>query len=515
MGKVGDGKSKGSWGKGVWSMGMKGKGKKGKGAVVPGPKGKYSDKGKGKGKGKSDTSTRWTAVKPTVLVTGCGGYLAAQIVRQLFTKGYKVKGTVRSLTDEAKIAPLKSLFPNIQLVEADLLGGSDAFEKAMDGCTYVIHAASPFKNKVDDPQKDLIDPALQGTEAVLMAAAKVKIERVVVTSSVAACGPPQAWLMDASKGDSEKRFSEDDWNEDSTLTDGPYRLSKTLAEKKAWELSKAHNIPLVTILPSFVLGPMLTNRADGESISWMTRMLDGRMQEEGCKGFPFSVVDVRDCALAHVAALETDEAVGKRFVCAHEEGFPWIKLAEALRADSSLQAYAIPTTGPIPEYIPKFSAQQAADVLKFKARSVESTLRDMANAAIRLGLVEKKSPPRTLRPAVFQKVEDIVPDSKGINLVLVVTKTMDRKDIKGGAFREVVAGDSSGVVTLLLAESEEQVAEVGATIDIRNAVVRMVGGFIRLAIGKWGKVSKHTGETEITPNSKHDISSTEYELVPP
>lgn len=59
------------------------------------------------------------------MVTGVSGYLAAHVVKLLQDEGYKVRGTVRNLQDEAKVKPLKELCPDaahpIELVEADLL----------------------------------------------------------------------------------------------------------------------------------------------------------------------------------------------------------------------------------------------------------------------------------------------------------------------------------------------------------------------------------------------------------
>ncbi|CAE8626758.1 unnamed protein product, partial [Polarella glacialis] len=174
----------------------KGKGK-GKGNDKEGKgKGKSVDvKGKGKGKGKASDGkgkSSWVEVKPTVLVTGASGFVAMNVVRRLLSQNYKVRGTVRSLADEAKVGPLKQLFPKLELFEADLLGG----EEALEGCKYVMHCASPFKLNVgvDDIQKDLIDPAVKGTEAVMKAAAKANVSKVVITSSVAAVGPPSAWF---------------------------------------------------------------------------------------------------------------------------------------------------------------------------------------------------------------------------------------------------------------------------------------------------------------------------------
>ena len=46
---------------------------------------------------------------PEVLVSGASGYIAAHIVQQLLQAGYQVRGTVRSLKNEVKVAPLKKL----------------------------------------------------------------------------------------------------------------------------------------------------------------------------------------------------------------------------------------------------------------------------------------------------------------------------------------------------------------------------------------------------------------------
>jgi nucleoside-diphosphate-sugar epimerase len=84
-----------------------------------------------------------------VLVTGASGYIASHIVKQLLEKGYRVRGTVRNLNDEKKVAPLRSLATaseyQLELVEANLLDEACWLE-AVKGCTYVLHTASPFPN---------------------------------------------------------------------------------------------------------------------------------------------------------------------------------------------------------------------------------------------------------------------------------------------------------------------------------------------------------------------------------
>ena len=76
------------------------------------------------------------------------------------------------------------------------------------------------------------------------------------------------------------------------------------------------------ICPGFVIGPMLSSRADGESVQFMKKMLDGTLSEKAAKGElkgnPRTLTDVRDLALAHVRAMEKEAAIGKRFLVASE-----------------------------------------------------------------------------------------------------------------------------------------------------------------------------------------------------
>ena len=65
-----------------------------------------------------------------------------------------------------------------------------------------------------------------------------------------------------------KFFTEADWNVTSKTTKGAYHLSKTRAEKAAWEIAKAKGFKLCTINPSFVVGPPTSDRNDGTSIGF-------------------------------------------------------------------------------------------------------------------------------------------------------------------------------------------------------------------------------------------------------
>mgnify|MGYP000897094827 CR=1 FL=1 len=247
-----------------------------------------------------------------VLVTGASGFIASYIVRDLLARGYRVRGTVRSVAPErekdlAHLRALPGAAERLELVAADL-SKEGAFDTAVRGARFVLHTASPYALEVKDPQADLVDPAVRGTRSVLAAcAAEPSIERVVVTSSMASI---------TDEPESDHVLTEDDWNTKSSLTRNPYYYSKTLAERAAWEFVEKEKprFSLVVINPFLVIGPSLT-AALNPSNQVFADLLKGTYP--GIMNLTWGFVDVRDVALAHVLAIETAAASG-RYLCAAE-----------------------------------------------------------------------------------------------------------------------------------------------------------------------------------------------------
>ncbi|KAF7833719.1 UDP-glycosyltransferase 79B30-like [Senna tora] len=106
----------------------------------------------------------------------------------LLLRGYTVKATVRDPNDPKKVEHLYKLEgakERLKLIKADLLE-EGSFDSAVEGCEGVFHTASPCFNEANDPQIELIDPALKGTLNVLKSCAKSSsVKRVVLTSSSA------------------------------------------------------------------------------------------------------------------------------------------------------------------------------------------------------------------------------------------------------------------------------------------------------------------------------------------
>ena len=281
-----------------------------------------------------------------VLVTGGSGYIASWVVQQLLEQGYKVNATVRNKSKIAKVDHLlnlqKKYTGKLELYEADLLK-EGSFEKAMQGCELVIHMASPFKLNVKDAQKELVDPALKGTRNILKQVNETtSVKRVVLTSSVAAIYGDAVDIKKTKQG----IFTEEDWNTTSSLKHQPYSYSKTLAEKEAWKFQKEqHRWDLVVINPSFVMGPSLSNRTDGESTEFMIQLLSGGFKM-GAPYLSFGFVDVRDVAAAHILAGMKAAASGRHITCATSKTM--LEAATVLRKEFG-DKYALPS-----KELPKF-----------------------------------------------------------------------------------------------------------------------------------------------------------------
>jgi dihydroflavonol-4-reductase len=154
---------------------------------------------------------------------------------------------------------------------------------------------------------------------VLEAAAAAGIRRVILTSSVAA-------VVDLAKG--SQLHDEADWCDPTRDTATAYEKSKTLAERKAWEIAKARGLDLTVINPGFVLGPPLDDHY-GSSLGLVERFLKGKDPMVPPMGL--ALVDVRDVAEMHLRALQRPETAGKRFI-ASAGAMAFVDMTRALKA---------------------------------------------------------------------------------------------------------------------------------------------------------------------------------------
>lgn len=248
-----------------------------------------------------------------VLVTGASGFIAKHCIAELLRRGHQVRATLRTPArkDEviASVGHAGADAGAVDFVQADLTR-DDGWDAALAGCEYVLHVASPFPLNEPRSPDDLIRPAREGTLRVLQAATRAGVKRVVQTSSIVAISLP--W-PDSIPG---HVFTEDEWSNPERPGATAYVVSKTLAERAAWDFVKATpGAPeLATINPALVLGPAVD--ADLSSSHEVLRLMAiGAYPAAPCIGFPVS--DVRDVAVSHVLAMTSPKAAGERFLSAN------------------------------------------------------------------------------------------------------------------------------------------------------------------------------------------------------
>ncbi|KAJ6367596.1 hypothetical protein OIU78_000209 [Salix suchowensis] len=197
-------------------------------------------------------------VKKTACVIGGTGFVASLLVKLLLEKGYAVNTTVRDPENHKKVAHLTALqnLGDLKIFGADLTN-EESFDAPIAGCDLVFHVATPVNFASEDPENDMIKPAIQGVHNVLRACAKAKtVKRVILTSSAAAVSINKlngtGLIMD------EKNWTDVEFLTSEKPPTWGYPASKTLAEKAAWKFAEENNIDLITVIPSLMTGPSLT-----------------------------------------------------------------------------------------------------------------------------------------------------------------------------------------------------------------------------------------------------------------
>lgn len=315
------------------------------------------------------------------MITGASGYVGGQITKEALQKGYNVRITARTEASALKvIADFPDFKSKLSYVIVTDITKPEGFEHAFDGVTRVIHTASPFILTPKDNVKDVLEPAINGSTAILEATKTwgSSVTRVVVTASFAS-------IVDLFQGKREGYvYSEKDWNpttfEQAAVADSTvaYCASKGLAEKAMWDWMKENDpgFTLTSICPTWVFGPYVHKPKDAKSLSPSVSTL---LRLNGAKEpLPFDFggyVDVRDVAAAHVLALENPEAAGERFLTGQD--FRYQLAADVVRANFPDIRDNVPEGQPgFKEPAYALDGSKVTKVLGVKYRPFEETIID-------------------------------------------------------------------------------------------------------------------------------------------
>ncbi|VAH37082.1 unnamed protein product [Triticum turgidum subsp. durum] len=271
-----------------------------------------------------DMATR----RKTACVTGGSGYIASALVKMLLEKGYAVKTTVRNPDDAEKNAHLKALaaLGSLEVFRADL-NEEGSFDHAVAGCDYAFLVAAPVSLMPENPEKDVIEPAVHGTLNVMKSCVRAgTVKRVVLTSSVAGVSSRPL------EGDGHV-LDEESWSDveflRSTKTDETvmharvaqaYSVSKVLVEKAAMAFAEDKGISLVTVCPAVTVGEAPAAN-DLTSVSIILSLLSGDDAYAGALEHieratgSIPILHIEDLCRAEMFVAEEEAASGRYIVC--------------------------------------------------------------------------------------------------------------------------------------------------------------------------------------------------------
>ncbi|MBP6058173.1 MAG: NAD-dependent epimerase/dehydratase family protein [Nitrosomonas sp.] len=225
------------------------------------------------------------------LVTGATGFLGSAVMRCLLTAGHEVRVLVRPGSNRKNLENF-----SVEITEGDLLD-HQSLKRAVNGCDNLFHVAADYRLWVPDPET-MYAINVNGTQALIMAAAEAGIKRIVYTSSVATLGL-----------NSDGSSANEETPSDLATINGYYKRSKYQAERIVKKLTDDHQLPLIIVNPSTPIGPGDVRPTPTGRIVMDTLM--GRMPAYVNTGLNIAHVD--DIAQGHLLAYQQGK-LGERYI---------------------------------------------------------------------------------------------------------------------------------------------------------------------------------------------------------
>lgn len=275
-------------------------------------------------------------VDDEILVTGASGFLGSAVVRRALDKGLRVRALVRPSSPRRNLEGLP-----VRVVVGDMRDCA-AMEQALAGVRYLFHVAADYRLWAPDAE-EIVRTNTAGTEAVMQAAQRCGVERIIYTSSVATLKVAGATAP---------------VTEEAALTAdeaiGAYKRSKVLAERLVEKMVAEDGLPAVIVNPSTPIGPRDVRPTPTGRI--ILEAATGKIPAFVDTGLNLAHVD--DVAEGHFLALERG-VVGERYILGGQN----VSLQQMLKDIAALSGRRAPTV-----QLPRWPLYPIAYVAEVAAR---------------------------------------------------------------------------------------------------------------------------------------------------
>ena len=264
-------------------------------------------------------------IMQTVGIIGGAGFIGSYVTKQFLENGYRAKVSATDISNTAKYAHLSALphAENMELAPLDVRN-LDQLKAFATGCDILVHGGTPFQLDVEDPQRDLLDPTIKGTENFLQVVSETpSVKKVVFIASVAAVNTDFP-LLPAGKAEGDTINEADPFyfSEESH----PYAQAKFLAHQAVDQFIADHPDPgfeITTVSPVGVLGMAMSKREDSTSMG-LQYLFKNRIAPNPFlemlyeKDVYWANVDVEDVAAAVYQAAIRPNLHGKHYLLSSE-----------------------------------------------------------------------------------------------------------------------------------------------------------------------------------------------------
>lgn len=263
-------------------------------------------------------------MKKVGIIGGCG-FIGSHVTKEFLNHDFEVKVSTTDISNEAKYQHLMRMNHSDLLHICELnVTNKTALKEFVSNCDIIIYGGTPFQLVVRDPQAELFEPTIKGTENFLKVIGETPdIKKVVFIASVA------AWNTNFPMPAGEKTFTDTfDENEKrfTSINSHPYAQVKFIANQMVEEYIKANpnlSFEITSVSPVMVMGKALSNRTDSTSTGLQFLIKNNIAPDEFTQSLydtdvPFAIVDVADVARAIFKAATTKGLHGKDYLLSSE-----------------------------------------------------------------------------------------------------------------------------------------------------------------------------------------------------